>query len=111
MKTPCAADHAYIYPLFMDMIRNKINYGFRGFFNNNVSDGLIEFANGLFDQAYINKKLRKRVVYIMVECVQNITRHQEMPEEEVRGKDGIFLIRLHPLAVSSIISITSLQKN
>lgn len=102
MKPAVANDHAYIYPLFMDMIHNKINYGFRGLFNNEVSDGLIEFANGLFDQSDINKKLRKRVVYIMVECVQNITRHQEMPKEELRGKDGIFLIQ----SIGDVFNIT-----
>ena len=102
MKPAGTADHAYIYPLFMDMIRNKINYGYRGLFTNEVSDGLIEFANGLFDQSEINKKLRKRVVYIMVECVQNITRHQEMPEEEKKGKDGIFLIQ----SVGDLFNIT-----
>jgi hypothetical protein len=75
------------------MIRNKINYGYRGVFTSQVSDGLIGFASGLFDQTEINKRLRKRVVYIMVECVQNITRHQEMPEKEKAGKDGIFLIQ------------------
>lgn len=88
-----SSDHAFIYPLFLDMIRNRINYGYRGIFTSQVSDGLIGFASGLFEQTEINKRLRKRVVYIMVECVQNITRHQEMPEKEKAGKDGIFLIQ------------------
>jgi coenzyme F420-reducing hydrogenase delta subunit len=93
MESGIAKDHAYIYPLFMDMIRNKINYGYRGAFTNEVSDGLILFASGLFDQSDISKKLKKRVVYIMVECVQNVTRHQEMPDEVKKSVDGIFLIQ------------------
>jgi hypothetical protein len=88
-----APDHYFIYPLYRDMIQNRINYGYRGTFSREVSDGLIEFAQGIFNQTDLDKKLKKRVVFILVECVQNITRHQELPEEASRENDGIFLIQ------------------
>ncbi len=93
MSETITPDHSFVYPLYTDMIQNKINYGYRGFFTREVSDGLIEFAQGIFDQSDVATKLKKRVVFILVECVQNITRHQEMPEEESRENDGIFLIQ------------------
>lgn len=75
------------------MIEKKINYGFRGVFTREVSDGLIEFARSILKWEDVTKKLKKRVVYILVECVQNISRHQEMPGSSADAKDGIFLIQ------------------
>jgi len=93
MSTTNTPDHSFIYPLYTDMIKNKINYGYRGYFTREVSDGLIEFAQGIFDQSNVTTKIKKRVVFILVECVQNITRHQELPEEVSGESDGIFLIQ------------------
>jgi len=93
MSTTNTPDHSFIYPLYTDMIKNKINYGYRGYFTREVSDGLIEFAQGIFDQSNVTTKIKKRVVFILVECVQNITRHQELPEEVSGESDVIFLIQ------------------
>lgn len=86
-------DHRFIYSLFEDMIKYKINYGYRGEFTQAVSDGLIAFAQSIFNVSGINKKTKKRAFYILVECVQNITRHQELPDKEAPLNDGIFLIQ------------------
>ena len=86
-------DHRFIYSLFEDMIKYKINYGYRGEFTQAVSDGLIAFAQSIFNVSGIKKKTKKRAFYILVECVQNITRHQELPDKETPLNDGIFLIQ------------------
>ena len=76
MKTSTHVDQALIFSLFEDMIKYKINYGYRGLFTSTVSDGLIKFAQSIFNVSGISKKTKKRAFYILVECVQNITRHQ-----------------------------------
>jgi len=86
-------DHRFIYSLFGDMIKYKINYGYRGGFTQAVSDGLIAFAQSIFNVSGISKKTKKRAFYILVECVQNITRHQELPDKESLHNEGIFLIQ------------------
>ncbi|UCG27898.1 MAG: SiaB family protein kinase [Bacteroidales bacterium] len=75
------------------MIKYKINYGYRGIFTQPVSDGLIAFAHSIFDISEVSRKTKKRVFYILVECVQNITRHQELPEEKPLESTGIFFIQ------------------
>ncbi len=86
-------DHRFIYGLFQDMIKYKINYGYRGEFTRSVSDGLIAFAQSIFNISGVSRRTKKRAFYILVECVQNITRHQELPDESLSAGDGIFLIQ------------------
>ena len=93
MKTSTHVDQALIFSLFEDMIKYKINYGYRGLFTSTVSDGLIEFAQSIFNVSGISKKTKKRAFYILVECVQNITRHQDIPDTDKPESDGIFLIQ------------------
>lgn len=88
-----ALDHRLIFSLFRDMIKYRINYGYRGEFTRAVSDGLIAFAQSIFNVSDVSKKIKKRAFYILVECVQNITRHQEIPDEDEDQGDGIFLIQ------------------
>ncbi len=93
MEQPASIDRSFIYDLFKDMIKYKINYGYRGIFTRAVTDGFISFAQSIFDLADVSRKMKKRVFYILVECVQNITRHQEIPDEEPPESDGIFFIQ------------------
>ena len=85
--------YSLIYSLFRDMIKYKINYGYQGNFTQAVSDALIAFAQSIFSVSGASMKTRRRAFYILVECIQNITRHQEIPDEGASGEDGIFLIQ------------------
>ena len=93
MEQPAPLNHAYIFSLYRDMVKYHINYGYRGTFTDAVTDGLIAFAQSLIDVTEIDRKTKKRVFYILVECVQNITRHQEIPDDEPPESDGIFFIQ------------------
>ena len=93
MEQPSSIDHSFIYNLFKDMIMYNINYGYRGLFTRAVTDGFIAFAQSIFELTDVSRKIKKRVFYILVECVQNITRHQEIPDEEPPESDGIFFIQ------------------
>ena len=93
MEQQTLFDHSFIYTLYKDMIKYQINYGYRGVFTDAVTDGLIAFAQSIFDISEVDRKTKKRVFYILVECVQNITRHQEIPDKERPESDGIFFIQ------------------
>ncbi len=93
MEQHAAIDHSFIYNLFKDMINYNINYGYRGLFTRAVTDGFISFAQSIFELADVSRKMKKRVFYILVECVQNITRHQEIPDEDPPESEGIFFIQ------------------
>ena len=93
MEQHASLNHQFVYSLFRDLIKFKINYGYKGIFTQAVTDSLIAFAQSIFDESEINRKAKKRVFYILVECIQNITRHQEVPDEEPPESDGIFFIQ------------------
>ena len=93
MEQQSSLNHPFVYTLFRDLIKFKINYGYKGIFTQAVTDSLIAFAQSIFDEAEINRKAKKRVFYILVECIQNITRHQELPDDEPPESDGIFFIQ------------------
>lgn len=93
MEQDASLNPQFVYSLFRDLIKFKINYGYKGIFTQAVTDSLIAFAQSIFDESEINRKAKKRVFYILVECIQNITRHQEVPDEEPPESDGIFFIQ------------------
>jgi coenzyme F420-reducing hydrogenase delta subunit len=93
MEKQLPLNHDFVYSLFKDLIKFKINYGYKGLFTQAVTDSLIAFAQSIIDDSEINRKAKKRVFYILVECIQNITRHQELPDEQPPESDGIFFIQ------------------
>ncbi len=59
----------------------KIEYTYLGEFNDAITEGIIGLAEAMASENINNVKLRKRFYFILVEGLQNITRHQEKNEE------------------------------
>jgi len=75
------------------MIKNNLNYVYRGSFSDKVTDRLLSLAEKNLENIGEASKVRKKVYFIMVECLQNITRHQLEKENEEDDKSGIFMIK------------------
>ncbi len=71
--------------LFEKMQQDNIEYIYRGEFNTGITDSILNLAETNLDNSKDGKKTRKRVYFILVEGLQNITRHQE----EVENTDDI----------------------
>jgi len=80
--------------LFEGMQKDNLNYIYRGVFSQNITDGILSLTESNLDNVGEDSKIKKRVFTIMVEGLQNITRHQEIEEKiDSNVETGIFLIQ------------------
>ncbi len=93
MKNPPSTDHAFVYSLYQRMLKDHLNYAYKGIFTQEITDSLINFIQGLLEITEGSRKIKKRVFYVMIECIQNVTRHQEMPDKAPPRSDGMFLFQ------------------
>lgn len=71
----------FILELLKNTETNDLNYIYRGYFDSNITNYLISLAEKNILESKIQAKTKKRVFHIMVESVQNITRHQDYTDE------------------------------
>ncbi len=80
--------------LFEGMQKDNLNYIYRGVFSQNITDGILSLTEGNLEKVGEVSKIKKRVFTIMVEGLQNITRHQETSEKTEDNSDaGLFLLQ------------------
>jgi hypothetical protein len=80
--------------LFQGMQKDNLNYIYRGVFSQNITDGILSLTESNLDNVGEDSKIKKRVFTIMVEGLQNITRHQEIEDKvDANTETGIFLIQ------------------
>ncbi len=80
--------------LFQGMQKDNLNYIYRGVFSQNITDGILSLTEANLDNAGEDSKIKKRVFTIMVEGLQNITRHQEVEQStDSKSETGIFIIQ------------------
>jgi len=80
------------FKLFKNMHQDNLEYTYRGHFSTSITDNILSLAETNLDESKDKLKIRKRVYFIMVEGLQNITRHQETSENEVE-EPGLFVIQ------------------
>lgn len=79
--------------LFKIMQNDNLGYIYRGKFNQEITDSILSLTETNLDKEEESPKIKKRVYSIMVECLQNITRHQDDTKEESQESFGIFVIQ------------------
>jgi hypothetical protein len=77
------------------MQEDNLSYIYRGLFTQTITDSIISLAENNLESTGETSKVKKRVFSIMVECLQNITRHQTVEGEEYNDSSipGIFMIQ------------------
>ena len=75
------------------MQKDNLSYIYRGIFTQSITDSILSLTEANLDKAGEDSKIKKRVFTIMVEGLQNITRHQEVKEESLSDQKGIFIIQ------------------
>jgi anti-sigma regulatory factor (Ser/Thr protein kinase) len=86
-------DLSFAYSLFNDMQTGNLNYIYRGFFTQNITDNILALTENSLNDSGESSKIKKRVYTILVEGLQNITRHQDETEVDTSEKSGIFVIQ------------------
>ena len=85
----------YGFKLFEGMQKDNLGYIYRGLFTQNITDSIIALAENNLESTGESSKVKKRVFSIMVECLQNVTRHQTPDSVKVivPEQSGIFVIQ------------------
>ncbi|MBE9469406.1 MAG: hypothetical protein IMY72_13960 [Bacteroidetes bacterium] len=73
------------------MEKDNLSYIYRGLFTQGVTDKIISLTETNLENFGESSKMKKRVFSIMVEGLQNITRHQDLLSKDDRS--GIFVIQ------------------
>lgn len=88
------------YELFSRVETGDFEYVYRGTFTQNLSKRILSFAETNLKSAVDKSSIHKKIYFIMVEGLQNITRHQQedelknnIPFEEADENAGIFVIQ------------------
>ncbi len=94
------AEHNFIYDLLFGTKPDDLNYIYRGEFNSDITNYILSLAEKNIVDSKIKGRTKKRVFHIMVESLQNITRHQDFSDENlaqtaffsIQKSDNIFYI-------------------
>ncbi len=88
-----------LYDLYKTLKNGHFSYVCNGVFSVGINDVLLSFAEANLDYSEQSAKLKKRVYYILVESLQNITRHQIIEKENeanagllIQNKEGTYYI-------------------
>ena len=82
------------YPLFQRISNDDFEYVYRGYFSHNITKKILFLADTNISKVTSQQTLQKRIYYIMVEGLQNITRHQdEIANLNTEKYPGIFAIQ------------------
>lgn len=83
----------FIYKLFKAMQKNNLNYIYRGIFTANITDNILALAETNLVHKEDPRALRRKVYNVMVEGLQNITKHQADIEVELENNYGVFVLK------------------
>ncbi len=86
-ETPCMS-----LSIFRTLQENNIEYVYIGQFTNKITDSILSLAELNLQLINESLKVRKRVYFILVEGLQNITRHQSISPKHV-DKSGVLIIQ------------------
>ena len=82
-----------MFDLYRQMKRYTLSYIYRGDFSDDLSGKILSLAETNMEQNSEPTSIKKKVYFIMVESLQNITRHQTVPEKESTDKSSFFVIQ------------------
>ena len=87
-------EYKFVEETFSLMNQNHLGYIYRGHFTQQITDNILQLTEQNLQIQNSPTKIKKRVFYILVEGLQNITRHQEENTQlNAVDSNGIFVIQ------------------
>jgi len=86
-------DLSLAYQLFKDTQQDNLEYIYRGKFNTDITDNILSLAEESLRLSEQKLSIKKRVYFVMVEGLQNITRHQDITTKDIPIKPGLFVLQ------------------
>jgi len=85
----------FVLTLFKAMQKDNLGYVYRGRFTRDITDNILALTENKLEKEEQSSKIKKRVYSILVECLQNITRHQDDAKNDSPESNGLFVIQKH----------------
>jgi hypothetical protein len=84
----------FVYDFYKGMKEHEITLAYEGEINHQIMKTFTTLAEGSMSKIDESEMLQKKVYHVMVECLQNISKHAVHPEDEtdLEYNRGIFLI-------------------
>ena len=78
----------FVYDFYLKMKKNKINLAYEGEITHQITKAFTSLTenNMIKDEDY--NSVQKKVFHVMVECLQNISKHSENRYNLISSKDG-----------------------
>ncbi|RLD84488.1 MAG: hypothetical protein DRJ10_01020 [Bacteroidetes bacterium] len=93
MEEQIKGNKSLAYKLFIDTQQDNLEYIYRGQFNTDITDNILSLAEESLRLSEQKLKIKKRVYFVMVEGLQNITRHQDLTTDDIPVKPGFFVLQ------------------
>lgn len=86
----------YVYDLHKTMLKKNLILVYEGEFTQDVTKSVLSMAERNMDSFGEGSGIKRKVFNVMVECLQNISKHADSFEERARAKNNaIFMIGKH----------------
>lgn len=85
----------FVYELYKSSLQYNLSYVYKGDFSKTLTDSILALAEANMEIIHEPTKVKKKVYFIMVEALQNITRHQEVPNIKQEEESGFFIVQRH----------------
>jgi len=93
---------------------DSLEYSYRGMVDSDVVENILSLAEANLSNAKEQTLIRKKVYFVMVECLQNITRHQEINTDPNFDQNAIFILRRkktsYSITSANLIKDTEVEK-
>ncbi|MCF6241640.1 MAG: SiaB family protein kinase [Bacteroidales bacterium] len=80
------------YSLIQGIDKQNYEYIYCGKFSNSITNNLLSLAQTFLERSEDTSKLKKKIYFVMVECLQNITKHQDV-NGEMDDDSGILVLQ------------------
>ena len=82
------------YKLIQGINKQNYEYIYCGKFSKAITSNLLSLAQTFLDKSEDTSKLKKKIYFVMVECLQNVTRHQDA-NGDTKDDSGILVLQKH----------------
>jgi hypothetical protein len=90
---PSINNHSFIFDLYQRMKQYTLSYIYRGGVSVELSDKILSLAESNIENSTDSITTKKKVYFIVVESLQNITRHQNKPAQHDIDDASFFVIQ------------------
>ncbi len=81
-----------IFRLFKNTEKDDLNYIYRGIFSEQITDSILALGETTLEKISTATKIKRRVYLVMVEGLQNVTKHKNPHSQQLQNKD-FFIIQ------------------